>query len=129
MMLTSCIVSPWEDRMTDTHFRSFAEFWPHFLRAHSKPLTRAFHYAGMVLAIYFVVHAVATDTPFAFIAALLAPYGLGFFSHYAIEGNNPASARHPLYSIVGAFAMFGRWVTGTLKPELIKAGLPADGWL
>ena len=45
-----------------SRLRSFAEFWPYYLREHSRPGTRALHYAGTSLVVLIAMAALATRT-------------------------------------------------------------------
>ena len=98
---------------------SFADFWPHYLKAHQDPRTRASHYFGLGLAAIFVVLAFATANWWLFIAAFFSGYGFAIPSHYLFEGNRPATfGGHPFYSMAGDFRMTGLWLMGRLEPEL-----------
>jgi hypothetical protein len=101
---------------------SFADFWPHYLRAHRDPRTRASHYFGLGLAFLCVVLAFGTGNWWLLAAAFAAGYGFAIPSHYLFEGNRPATfGGHPFYSMAGDFRMTGLWLLGRLQPELDRA--------
>ena len=107
-------------------FQSFEEFWPAYLQAHSKPATRMAHYIGGWIAFGLIAAFVTTFDPKFLFIAIITIYAFAWISHFAIQHNNPASFRHPLWSARGGCRMFGLWIVGGLKSELVKAGLPAS---
>ena len=104
--------------------QSFEEFWPAYLQAHSKPATRMAHYLGGLIAIGLLAAFIATSDPTFLFIAILTIYAFAWISHFAIQHNKPASFRHPLWSARSGCRMFGLWIVGRLKSELVKAGLP-----
>jgi hypothetical protein len=104
---------------------TYAEFWPFYLREHSKPSTRAMHYAGSFVALSFVVAAVVTGHPALMLGALFSGYGFAWVAHFFIEHNRPATFRCPFYSFASDWKMWAYWLTGRLGPELEKAGVNA----
>ena len=101
--------------------RSYAEFWPHYLRAHRDPRTRAAHYLGTLAGLVLILLAVALrDWRFA-VAAPLAGYACAWFAHGAFEGDRPATFGHPLWPFYSDFRMLVLWASFRLQPELDKA--------
>ncbi len=103
---------------------TFEDFWPYYLREHSKPSTRAFHYGGSTLAILTLIAALALRNPWLLVAVILAGYAPAWISHSLIERNRPATFAHPAWSLISDFRMYGLWLIGRLGPELEKAGVP-----
>jgi hypothetical protein len=102
-------------------YRSFADFWPFYLREHSKPRTRAFHYAGTSLVVLFAAAAAATGNYWLLIAMPIAGYAFAWGSHAAIERNRPATFAYPLWSLRADFRMWWLWLTGRIGRELRAA--------
>ena len=109
-----------------TTHRTFDAFWLFYLREHSRPRTRALHYAGTALVLLFAAAAVLTGNWW--FAALLpiAGYGFAWTAHLAVERNRPATFTYPLWSLAADFRMFFLWASGRLGPELRRAGLTGE---
>ena len=110
-------------------WQNYNNYWPDYLREHSRPLTRVCHYLqtsigglAILAIIYFqsLIYLLAL-LPIIFVFALLV--------HILIEKNKPAAADHPFWwSVLNDLRMLCHMMTGTLSKELVKAGLKAS-WI
>ena len=55
-------------------YSTFAEFWPFYLREHSRPRTRALHYIGTTLVVLIAIFAVLTGRWWWLLAMPVAGY-------------------------------------------------------
>lgn|SRR5512142_2352847 len=107
----------------DGSIESFSEFWPFYVREHSRPATRALHMAGSALGLLFVASAVARRRPAHLLYGLAAGYGLAWIGHFAVEKNRPATFQHPLWSFMGDWKMFGLAFRGRMGEEMERLGI------
>ena len=114
---------PWQLLAMARDYETFAEFWPHYLREHSRPQTRALHYIGTALVIAVAAFAVVSGRWWWLLAMPLAGYGFAWLAHFGVEKNRPATFTYPLWSLASDFKMFGLWISGRLRPELDRAGV------
>lgn len=97
---------------------SFAEFWPHYLGAHRKPLNRALHYVGTTCAVSSVALAALTGSWPWLLAAPVVGYGPAWIGHFFVEGNRPATFGQARYSLLADFKMLSLAVRGKLGDEV-----------
>jgi hypothetical protein len=95
-------------------FRSFAEFYPFYLSEHATSWCRRLHFAGSTLVIACVVAAIVTTNAWWLLGAPACGYGLAWIGHFGFEHNRPATFRHPLYSLMGDWAMYRDMLTARI---------------
>lgn len=105
---------------------NYRQFWPYYLREHSRILTRRIHYFGTGLAIIGIVMAVADWNGWYLLAAAVCGYAPAWFAHFFVEKNRPATFRYPFWSLISDFRMFFMWLADRLQPELKRAGCLAE---
>ncbi|MBF8730830.1 MULTISPECIES: DUF962 domain-containing protein [Pseudomonas] len=102
--------------MTSTaQFRSFAEFYPYYLGEHSNPTCRRLHFVGTSLVIALLAYTFASGRWQLLLAVPFAGYGFAWIGHFFFERNRPATFTHPLYSLLGDFAMFRDILRGKIS--------------
>ena len=102
---------------------TYDQFWLRYLRAHSKPSTRALHYVGSFLALVTLVAAIATLNWRGLVAAPLIGYTFAWTAHFWVEHNRPETFGHPFWSLFSDFRMLWLALTSSLAPHLQRAGL------
>lgn len=106
-----------------SRIQSYNEFWLFYLREHSQPLTRVFHYIGTTIGlIFFALAAVQLNFNF-ILLGLFSGYFFAWISHFFIEKNRPATFKYPLWSFYSDFKMYFCFVSGRLPAHLHAAGV------
>jgi hypothetical protein len=98
--------------------RSYAEFWPFYVREHAAPGTRRLHFIGTAGVIAVAIATLASRLWWLLVALPVAGYGLAWLSHATIERNRPATFTHPLWSLIGDFHMFALMLAGRMEREV-----------
>ncbi|MBB6242156.1 MULTISPECIES: DUF962 domain-containing protein [unclassified Rhodanobacter] len=95
-----------------TSFTNFSEFYPYYLAEHGNRVCRRLHFIGSSLVIAVVVLALSTGQLRWLWLAPVAGYGFAWVGHYVFEKNRPATFKHPLYSLLGDWVMYGQMLRG-----------------
>jgi hypothetical protein len=96
-------------------YASFREFYPYYLGEHSDRTCRRLHFVGTSFGLAQAGAAVLLREPLLGLSALVTAYGCAWVGHYVFEKNRPATFRHPLYSLVGDFAMLRDFLAGRIR--------------
>jgi hypothetical protein len=113
--------------MAEQRYQTFREFWPFYLREHSKRTTRAMHYVGTTGVVLIVLGAILARSPLYLLLAPLSGYSWAWVSHFFIEKNRPATFKYPLWSLFSDFRMYALAIVGQLDRELDAAGVAREG--
>ena len=98
---------------------SFSDFWPYYVRAHSRGRTRALHAIGSVLAVVMLGLAFAVNL-WLLLAVPVVGYAFAWYAHFFVEGNKPATFGHPFYSLVADYRMLFLMMAGKMEAEVAR---------
>lgn len=105
----------------------FSEFWPLYLRHHSRGGTRAAHYLATCIGILGFGMAISPLSPWwVFLIALALSYLTAFSSHWLIERNQPVVMRGLHLMLFGALAdlrMCRLALSGGVAAEFRRLGI------
>jgi hypothetical protein len=99
--------------------RTFAEFWPYYVRAHSQARTRVIHAAGSILALACVALSMTVSIWFLLLAPVLG-YACAWYAHFFVEHNKPATFGHPFFSLYADYRMLFLMMAGRMDEELAR---------
>ncbi len=95
-------------------YRTFAEFYPFYLREHANRTSRRLHFVGSSIAIALLVTAVVTQLWWLVLVALLEGYAFAWVGHFFFEHNKPATFKYPRLSFMGDWRLWWEIVTGRI---------------
>jgi hypothetical protein len=99
--------------------QSFDDFWPYYVRAHSRARTRVLHAIGSVAAVVLLGISFAVSLWF-LIAVPLVGYAFAWYAHFFVEKNRPATFGHPFYSLAADYRMTFLMMAGRMNEEVAK---------
>ena len=97
--------------------QKFSDFWPYYVREHSRARTRVLHAIGSVLAVVMLGLAFAVNL-WLLVAVPLVGYAFAWYAHFFVEGNRPATFGHPLYSLIADYRMLFLMMAGKMDAEV-----------
>lgn len=98
-----------------TEFTSFREFYPFYLGEHRDRRCRWMHFAASTLVLLIVLLALVSGRLAWLWLLPVVGYGFAWVGHFAFEKNRPATFRHPLYSLMGDWVMYGQMLRGRVR--------------
>ncbi len=108
--------------------KTFEEFWPLYVRAHSSKGNRRLHFAGTSAAMAVAAAGILLRRPRYLLLAPVIGYGCAWIGHFFVEGNVPATFGNPLWSFKADFVMWKKILDGTMDAEVEKyMRAPANG--
>ena len=87
-------------------FRSFDDFYPFYLSEHANRTSRRLHVVGTTIALFLLVVALATQSWWLILLALVQGYAFAWVGHFFFEHNRPATFRYPAYSFLGDWRLW-----------------------
>lgn len=99
----------------EREFKTFWDFYPFYLKEHSKTGTRVLHFVGTFFVIILLLLSVVLQKWWMLLLLPVVGYGFAWISHAIIEKNKPATFKYPLYSLGSDFVMFWDLLRGKEK--------------
>ncbi|PWT94092.1 MAG: DUF962 domain-containing protein [Acidobacteria bacterium] len=96
-------------------YSTFNEFWPFYLKEHSKTGTKVMHFLGTTCFLILLEEAIRRSSGWFLLAGVIVAYAFAWIGHFAIEKNKPATFQYPLFSLIGDFKMYGLMWMGKIR--------------
>lgn len=96
-------------------FKTFADFYPFYLREHSNIMCRKLHFLGTCGVIALLILFFFTGSLLLLLLLPIVGYGFAWTGHFVFEKNRPATFKHPFFSLLGDFRMFWDILVGRVK--------------
>lgn len=106
--------------MQQEHYRSLREFWPYYVREHSKASTRWLHFIGNTNLLAWLLVALIRRDLRLVLVAVVSSYGLAWIGHFGCERNIPATFRYPIKAGLCDLWMYWKMWQGTMDAEVEK---------
>jgi len=100
--------------------RTFAEFWPHYVRLHTRFATQVLHAGATLSCLGLLGAAFLLRQPLLALAAPLADYGLAQVSHRLFERNRTTPWRNQAWHTRAELRMLGLVLTRRMSAEVAR---------
>jgi hypothetical protein len=101
--------------MEERNFRSLEEFYPFYLTEHQNTTSRILHFIGTGLVILMIPASLLFHSPLILFLIPVVGYGFAWIGHFFFEKNQPATFKHPVYSLASDFLLFFDLLSGKEK--------------
>jgi hypothetical protein len=101
--------------------RTFEEFWPHYVRLHTKPETQALHAVATLTCLGLLGSAIVLRSPLLALAAPLADYAIAQSSHRLFEANRTTPWKNQLWHTRAELRMLRLVLSGRMSDEVERA--------
>ncbi|HEY8586053.1 MAG TPA: DUF962 domain-containing protein [Rhodanobacter sp.] len=98
-----------------SEFTSFSDFYPFYLSEHGNRTCRRLHFVGSSLVLVTIAVALLSGQWRWLWLAPVFGYGFAWVGHFGFEKNRPATFKHPLYSLMGDWVMYGQMLRGKIR--------------
>jgi len=99
---------------------TFEQFWPHYVRLHTRSVTQWMHALASVSCIALLAAGVACRSPLLLLAAPLADYAIAQASHRFFERNRTTPWKKQSWHTRAELRMLRYVLTGRMRSEVAR---------
>lgn len=99
---------------------SLQEFWPYYVREHSRSGNRKLHFVGNTNLFVWLFFAAYYQSLLIMVFAVVSSYALAWVGHFFIERNIPATFRYPVKAAICDMVMYYKMWRGEMDMEVQK---------
>lgn len=100
--------------------RSFEEFWPHYVRLHTRPETHALHAVATLSCLGLLGAAVITRQPVLAVMAPLVDFAIAQASHRIFEANVTTPWKNQVWHTRAELRMLRLVLSGRMRAEVAR---------